>query len=398
MTPNFDESWATIRPEMLALVSNGRLAAANSSARYLPQVLAETGQVAPSMGSIIPAAFVQETPDGRDMGSLLDTAVIRSKVAIGSGASSAEALQSGSKWLTGTLLTVLADTARQVVAADIAQRPNIGGYVRMLNTPSCSRCVVLAGKWFKWNEGFQRHPKCDCRHIPATNEAFANAQGFYTDPYAYFRSLSVKEQERLFGKHEAEAIREHGADIYRVMNTKLRGLGTAKGNLKYGTPTKLTVDDILSRDPSRKFVIENLQYHGYITGPQVVGGNILGRFNIGFGQLGKGGVARAASDASTKALLTGVRDPLNRYTMTAAERRLYDAHYFYNYASKTGRLAPSVGANSADNFIQEKVATAEDLQRLKTSLDNQISIISKQQQEGRLPDSVRTLAQLLSLI
>lgn len=398
MTENFDDSWIAIRPAMLSLVKNGRLAAATSSVRYTPQVLAETGQKAPAVGLIIPAAFVDVTPDGRDVGSLLDTAVIRSKIAVGSGATPKEALQTGSKWLTGTLLTVIADTSRQVVSADIAQRPNIGGYVRMLNTPSCARCVILAGKWFKWNEGFQRHPKCDCRHIPATNEAFANSQGFYTDPYAYFNSLSVKEQERLFGKYEAEAIRENGADIYRVMNTKLRGLGTAKGNLKFGTPTKRTVDDILSHDPSRKFVLENLQYHGYITGPQTVGGNILGRYNIGFGQLGKGGVARAASDASTKALLTGVRDPLNRYTMTAAERRLYDAHYFYNYASKTGRIAPSIGANSADKFVQEKLATAEDLKLLKANLDNQISIIAKQQQEGRLPDSVRRLAQLLSLI
>lgn len=398
MTDNFVESWNSIRPSVLTLVENGRLAAAVTSAQYTPQLLAETGQVAPASGSIVPAAFVQATPDGRDMGSLLDTAVIRSKVAVGGGATPAEALKTGSKWLTGTLLTVLADTSRQVVSADIAQRPNIGGYVRMLNTPSCARCVILAGKWFKWNEGFQRHPKCDCRHIPATSESFANAQGFYTDPYAYFRSLSVKDQERLFGKYEAESIRDFGADIYRVMNTKMRGLGTAKGNLKFGTPTKRTVDDILSRDPSRKFAIENLQYHGYITGPQTVSGNILGRYNIGFGQLGKGGAARAASDASNTALLRGVRDPLNRYTMTSAERRLYDANYFYDYAVRTGRLAPSVGANSADKFIQEKLATADDLARLKTALDNQISIIRKQQQEGRLPDSVRRLAQLLSLI
>lgn len=392
MTDNFDESWTAIRPAMLNLVYNGRLAAATTSATYTPQVLAETGQVAPAVGAVIPAAFVQATPDGRDVGSLLDTAVIRSKMAVQNGATTSEALQTGSKWMTGTLLTMLADTSRQVVSADIAQRSAIGGYVRMLNTPSCSRCVILAGKWFKWNEGFLRHPRCDCRHVPMASEAFAQANDYQVDPYAYFNSLSVKEQERLFGKNEATAIREYGADIYRTMNVKTRGLGTAKGNLKYGTPTKRTVDDILSRDTSRQFVIENLQYHGYITGPQTPGGNILGRFNIGFGQLGKGGVARAASDASTQALVTGVRDPLNRYTMTAAERRLYDAHYFYNYASTTGQLATSVGMNTADMYVPQKLATPDDLDRLKAALDLQISKLPNQ------PGSVRRLAGLLGLL
>lgn len=392
MTSNFDDSWVSIRPAMLALTETGRLAAATSSIQYMPELLSETGQVAPGSGVIVPAAFVSATPDGRDIGSLLDTAVIRSKMAASSGLSSSEALQAGSKWLVSTMLTVLADTSRQVISADIAQRPKIGGYVRMLNTPSCSRCVILAGKWFRWNEGFQRHPKCDCRHIPSTDEQFAKANGWIADPYEYFNSLSKSDQEKLFGKNEALAIREYGADIYRTMNIKMRGLGTAKGNLKYGTPTKRTVDDIISHDPDRKFVIENLQYHGYITGPQVAGGNILGASYIGFGQLGKGGVARAASNASTQALVSGMRDPLNRYTMTAAERRLYDAHYFYSYASRTGRLAPSVGMNSADKFLQEKVATKADLDRLKQQLDTEI---------GKLPNqtaSVRKLAQLLNLL
>jgi hypothetical protein len=373
MGSDFDTSWRTIRPEMLAFVQTGRMAAAVSAASYTPRVLAETGQSLESVGQIIPSAFVAYAPDGRAMDSLLDIAVIRSKVAVAGGATATEALSTGGKWLTGTLLTVMADTSRSVVSADIIQRPKVGGFVRMLNTPSCSRCVILAGKWFRWNEGFKRHDKCDCIHIPASENVAGDMR---TDPYEYFNSLSIKDQESVFGKRESQAIREYGADIYRVMNVKLRGLGTAKGNLKFGTPTKRTVDDILSKTSTREIAIENLKYHGYITGPQVPGGNILGRYAEGFGQLGKGGKARAASDAIATARATGVRDPLNRYTMTAAERRLYDAKYKVDQA-RLGIYPSSVGMNSADLYAPTKTVTPEQLAIFEGNYANEIAKLPK---------------------
>lgn len=347
-------------------------------------VLAETNQVAPPAGLIVPAAFVASAPDGRDMGSLLDEAPIRARVAVASGASAAEARAVAGRWLTGTLLTVMADTGRSVVGADIAQRPALTGYVRMLNPPSCSRCVILAGKWFRWNQGFQRHPRCDCRHIPASESM---AGDLTTDPYAYFNSLSKDVQEKTFGRSEARAIRD-GADIYRVENTRLRGLGTAKGNLRFGTPSRMTVDDIYRVAGTRTNAIRLMTREGYITGPQTAGGNILG-VREGFGQLGKGGAARAASDAALEARATGVRDPLNRYTMTAAERRLYDANYRLTQARTTGLWPESVGTNSAS--IRPRPVTASDLATLENALATEVA---------KLPnatDSVRRLAGLLGL-
>ncbi|MBK6887020.1 MAG: hypothetical protein IPH03_11745 [Tetrasphaera sp.] len=44
---------------------------------------------------------------------------------------------------------------------------DMAGYIRVLSPPSCDRCSVLGGKWFKWNTGFARHPGCDCKHVPA---------------------------------------------------------------------------------------------------------------------------------------------------------------------------------------------------------------------------------------
>ena len=389
MGPDFDSSWESVRQPIVQTVRNGRLASAVDASVYTGRVLAETGQVAPAVGAVVPAAFVQFTPTGTDVGDYLDTSIVRAKQAVAGGADVRSALRVGGDWLMGALLTMFADTARDVVSADIAQRPLLTGYVRMLNAPSCARCVLLAGKWFRWNQGFQRHPRCDCRHIPASEDL---AGDFQTDPYEFFKSLSVTEQERLFGKNEAEAIREFGADIYRTMNIKMRGLGSAKANRIYGTPTKRTVNDILERDPSRKFVIENLEYHGYITGPQVRGGNIFGQGFEGFGQLGKGGVARGASDAVTAARQAGVRDPLNRYTMTAAERRLFDANYRLEFARRTGTIPRSVGQNTADIYTTPRAATVEDIAKLEERLAAEVA---------KIPNSsptVRRLAQLLGLI
>lgn len=88
------------------------------------------------------------------------------------------------------------------------------GYVRMLTPPSCDRCVILAGRWYRWNKGFERHPMCDCVHIPA---AESKAQDITVDPMEYFDSLSEADQNKYFGKANSLAIRE-GADITQVVN------------------------------------------------------------------------------------------------------------------------------------------------------------------------------------
>jgi len=389
MDDDFDRSWSTVGPALLETVQLGRTAVARTSMTITADLLTETDQVAPSVGAVNPAAFVIAAPDGRSMGSLLNEAVIQTKMAVVEGQSTGIALATGEQWLTQTLLTVMADTGRGVVSADIASRPALAGFVRVLNPPSCPRCVILAGKWFRWNEGFLRHPRCDCKHVPAGNENWAKAEGFITDPYEYFHSMPTAEQDRVWGRIDARAIRD-GADIYRVENIKLRGLATAKGKLRYGTPSRRTVDDIYRTAGTRANAIRMMQDEGFITGPQTRGGNILGA-REGFGQLGKGGQAKAATEAVTAARATGVRDPLNRYTMTAAERRLYDANYRLREARATGNFPRSIGANSADKFTRPVPITPKQLATLERDLQNELKKLAN------APASVKRLAKLLGL-
>lgn len=702
MTDDFSTSWAQVAPVLIESVQLGRAAVVATSVGYTAAVLDETGQRASQFGTLNPEAFLSQAPNGQTMEDVLAGAVVQSKMAVKSGATSQEALAHAALWLTGVVLTVMADTGRSVVGVDIAQHPTLTGYTRMLNAPSCSRCVILAGKWFKWNEGFLRHPRCfpagtlvsgpasaaasrrwyegelvilhtasgqrlpvtgnhpiltdqgwvpanllnegysvvrstlsegaaplevpneqqspaliedvwgsgrmgglsrvktspedfhgdgshgevdvvfadrnlrsgivstsgepvehgalaalvntpstfpafgvgdhslegqgdaangivgslglrgqfgaghfasadlarigvasdwyagldestaqhisahtelfseavlalsarvlrrneidgqddvsprwdapsvpftvesrsayvergedlrlrlasqveldrvvevervqwsghvynltssegwysanglivsncDCRHIPASEDVAGDLR---TDPYAYFNSLSKEAQEKVFGRSEARAIND-GGDIYRVVNIKQNGLATARGHARYGTPSRMTVDDIYRTAGHRTNAIRMLEEQGYITGPQVRGGNILGNGPVaqGFGQLGKGGKARAATDSVLKANLTGVRDPLNRYTMTAAERRLFDAKTRLDIG-RTGIYPRSIGKNTADKYVKPRAITPGELSTLETAFRNEVAKVPA------APQSVKRLARLLGI-
>lgn len=395
---DFSEGWRQIRARAIETMQLGRAAAIHAAIPYTSEVLAETRQHSTPSGVLVPAAFLEVAPNGYLVQDTLDRLPIVAKQAVAGGATGLEARAQASAWLSGVTLTMLADTRRDVFHTDMVQRPQLTGYVRMLNPPSCDRCVILAGKRFLWNEGFQRHPNCDCIHIPASEQV---AGDLTTDPYAYFNSLDKAGQNRLFGKHGAQAIRD-GADIYRVGNTRTRGLGTASGNRRYGTPYRRTVEDIYTHDRDRKFVIENLRYHGYITGPQTPGGNILGNDPAGrvlAAGRGRGTYTVGGQVVTTKraskfdAVTLGQRDPLNRSTMTAAERRLYDAHYRAQWAD-AGYRPNSVGANSADRGLGLRPITTAEAARARETLQRQVAIAYDR---AVSPDQVRELARLLGL-
>lgn len=374
---DFDAGWALVRPQALSVLQLGRAATVHAALSYTSAVLAETDQAGAPYGALLPGAFLEAEPNGTRVGTTLDAAPVKAKVAVERGATLSQAQLATGSWMTSVGLTMLADTRRDVYQADIVQRPRVGGYVRMLNPPSCNRCVILAGKRFLWNSGFQRHPRCDCIHIPASE---ALAGDLTTDPYAYFNSLSREMQDKTFGKIEAQAIRD-GGDIYRVVNFGKGGLGTAGGNRRFGTPYKRTLEDIYTRPGSRKFIIENLEYHGWITGPQTAGGNILGndpwarivQAGRGRGTYTVGGQSVKTARASRyDAATSGTRDPLNRSTMTAAERRLYDAHYRATWA-KAGYHPNTIGPNSADRGLGLRPITSAEAARAAENLRKELA-------------------------
>ena len=223
MGADFDPSWLAVGSQVTRAVEASQLRVAEGAARYVPAVLEETGQrrAVAAVADVVPEAFVGAAGDGRPVETLAYGAVVRSRAAVASGATVPQALATGREWLTMAVGTVLSDTGRAAETVGMAVRP-VGGYVRMLNPPSCSRCAILAGAVYRSRTPFARHPGCDCRHIPAA-ESVAN--DLTVNVNEYFDTLSAAEQDRIFTKAGAEAIRE-GADINQVVNAR-RGMNTA---------------------------------------------------------------------------------------------------------------------------------------------------------------------------
>lgn len=244
MGNEFDPSWAQISPGIVATVqvAQGRIAA--QSAAYIPAVLEETGQTAAiaAAAQINTEAIVGVTGTGARVADVLALAPIRAKQAMQStfiqayvdpltgeffpaevspGQSAPEALKTAGKWLSGTVGTIFSDTGRTIESLGINTRP-IGGYVRMLTPPSCARCVVLAGKWFRKNEGFKRHPECDCRHIPASE---AVGGDMLVSPADYFDSLDDSGKLKLAGSQANLKAIEDGADLIQIVNAYRRTNG-----------------------------------------------------------------------------------------------------------------------------------------------------------------------------
>lgn len=341
VSPSYiSESWSRVTPAVIAALSAAQVEAASVGVTYGAFALAEQGKWVAPHAFADPRAFGGGwSSSGARINEALALPAIRSKEAIAGGMTAIQSLSTGWQSLAGVVSMQIADAGRVAAGIDVAARPGTG-YVRMLNPPSCDRCVVLAGKWFRWNAGFRRHPGCDCVHVVSTagSTAGALAEGLIDDPYGYFNSLSEAEQDRRFGRFQAQAIRD-GGDIYQVINSRRGRMGAfttegmsrrghAGGLLRPGQ-RRMTPEAIYRLHPNRADALRVLREHGYILpGGQVPGGSLRGVVE-GYGQLGRGGRAVGARRAIEEARRTGVRDPRSRYTMTAAERRLFDADLRY---------------------------------------------------------------------
>lgn len=270
MGGDFDQSWRTVGRDLLILTEAAQLGAIRQGIDYLPAVLGETGQVDDPAGDVIPQALAGEAPDGRTLEGLLYGAVTEAKTAAAT-VPAGQALTRGGLWLDMALQTLVADAARTAVGVGIAARPQITGYVRMLNTPSCARCVVLAGKWFQWNTGFLRHPRCDCRHIPSSED---RAGDYRTDPRAAVEAGQV----RGLSGADRQAISD-GADVGQVVNAS-RGMVTADPQgrrvkattegakaqrARTGSRVRLRPDAIYREAANRADAIRMLKQFGYLT-------------------------------------------------------------------------------------------------------------------------------------
>ena len=166
--------------------------AARGGADGVEAVLAEQNIDAPASAEVNTELLTGIASDGRPLGSLLEQA---------------ETVQA----LELMVVTQLADARRVAAGLSIATRQDVG-WTRMVNPPCCARCAILAGKFFRWNAGFDRHPGCDCSAIPTQEDVAGDVR---TDPQALFNQGLVNGVT----KAEQKAI-SAGADLNQVVNAR----------------------------------------------------------------------------------------------------------------------------------------------------------------------------------
>lgn len=219
MGADFEGSWRRIGPQILTVITAAQLKVAEGSTTYLDDLAAQTAPADP-VAEVAPAALVGWASDGRELDGLAYGAVVKSGEAFNGGATQSRALLAGANWLDLMVGLQVADAARTATSIGACVRPEWGGYVRYLNPPSCTRCAMLAGKWFKWNTGFDRHPGCDCQHFPSSNQKYAESEGFIGNPDDAWRQGHVKD----LTKTQQRAL-EDGADLSQLVNSR-RGMAT----------------------------------------------------------------------------------------------------------------------------------------------------------------------------
>lgn len=287
---NWERAWRDdIGPQVEAVITTGQSAAANASSVYIENALAELDMPVDVPTELNPDAFAGITGGGIDVESAAYQAVVEAAQAqyvtdnegLLDTLVAERSLQVGEDYLTELAASMMADAMRAAEEVAMAQRPWVAGYVRIVEMGACSRCIILAGKFFLFNEGFLRHPRCRCNHAPApTDPAKLRDLIALESPERLFEALSEAEQDRIFTKAGADAIRE-GADMGRVVNAR-KGMRKAQ---VYGKDVEITTTGFArsKRDRSRRPIrlmpsaiweiagddreeaLRLLRVHGYIT-------------------------------------------------------------------------------------------------------------------------------------
>lgn len=215
-------------------VGTYQYAAASLGASSVPAMLAEQGIESTVAGEVNPASLVT----GGATVDMLDKAETTAA-------------------FDRLVASLIVDAGRTATSVATAARPQVTGYVRQLNTPSCGRCAVLAGRVYRYSQGFQRHPLCDCVMVPTTEALGAD---LVTDPMQAFNRGEI----RGLSGDDTEAI-NLGADISQVVNVRRKQAGLTISNSVIERAGRMTPAGIFRVASDRAEAIALLQRLGYLT-------------------------------------------------------------------------------------------------------------------------------------
>jgi hypothetical protein len=193
------------------MVQAGQLHAAEGTHTFMRELLGREAQGP----EIDPEQFARQTPDGRDAMGLLARAAPTAIRAQRQGFSPRAAMARAGAFLDMVVRTVVADTGRQADQAAMVANKGVTSYIRVVELPACSRCIILAGREYGVSNGFLRHPRCDCTMEPVTRKHTPTP----LDAKDLFDSMTPAQRRKVFGEAGAKAI-DDGANISSVVNAR----------------------------------------------------------------------------------------------------------------------------------------------------------------------------------
>lgn len=288
------DDWPRIAAQVTVATSAGQLKAAERGATWTAGTLAELGAADP-VGTVNPRAFAGFASDGRPLESQMYSAVAHArKVFI----DPAQQLASGRQWVSMLARTMVADAGRSAQQVAITSTPT-AGWVRMVNPPCCKDCAVQAGRVFKHNEGFQRHPSCDCVHVPRVGGVVPDGYRDMSDlAWGDIKDLTEAQRKALDdGASLSQVVNAYRGGSSRMLTTiegttrrgwssyisrtiaqqrgeiaqdtataTLKARGAVKSYTTRRTAPRMTPEAIYKNATSREDAVRLLAYNGYLDG------------------------------------------------------------------------------------------------------------------------------------
>lgn len=222
--------WGRVSGRLTRVARLAMASAARGSQDYTAAAVRGWGEEPDPAGDVDEAAFAFAASDGRPLETLLEQPALEVRSLMAGGVGAGHAHEVGRRHLSRIVVTQVADAARGATGVAIANDRKLKGYVRHLTLPSCARCIILAGQWYRWSDGFARHPQCDCVHVPAAVSAIPSS------PREIYDSLDDEGRRKAGWSGLDQRAIDDGADLFQATNYRkeLRSVTIA------GRPIKAT--------------------------------------------------------------------------------------------------------------------------------------------------------------
>lgn len=206
--------WAGISERMLGTVRSALTSAARGAQDYVTAAVRMWGADSDPVGQVVERAFALTASDGRPLDTLLEQPAHEVRAFVAQGMPTEQANEIGRRHLQRIVATQVADAARVSTGVAVVNDRKVEGYIRLLTLPSCNRCIILAGRFYRWNSGFERHPHCDCVHQIATEVADPPT------PREVYDSLDDEGRRKAGWSGFDQRAIDGGADLSQVTNYK----------------------------------------------------------------------------------------------------------------------------------------------------------------------------------